>query len=400
MSVSMLQAGLFLFAAAVLGGIIGGLTRGRKSSHDLNRLSEEWQTRFDAASRQKEKLSTENRALQSQLENEHGTVQKHKQAAVMGRTELDSLREKSTTLSKNLFAQREECKDLNDRLSKYQGSLDAAKERIKEQHAEFAKARDFYKAQLENALDERTALERKNERAKSEHESLRNLLMSAKSEHESVNKLLESAQSRLENLDALEKNVVSLEAENAELRQAATQSKREAESLKRDVSEMNALKAQNRELAHCLKSMETSRKQYESDALRYRSQYEQSERESETLRFKIGDIEKNWAELQRSDKKAQKTNSEQDTSMPAFGIAEPKGETDNLTDIIGIGKVFERTLHDLGIYYFRQIASFGPAELARVNAELKEFKGRIEHDDWIGQAKELHFKKYGGDDKH
>jgi predicted flap endonuclease-1-like 5' DNA nuclease len=33
--------------------------------------------------------------------------------------------------------------------------------------------------------------------------------------------------------------------------------------------------------------------------------------------------------------------------------------------------------------------------VARINSELKEFRGRIEHDDWIGQAKELHFKKYG-----
>ena len=66
-----------------------------------------------------------------------------------------------------------------------------------------------------------------------------------------------------------------------------------------------------------------------------------------------------------------------------------------MTEIVGIGKVFEAMLHRLGVYYFRQIAAFGPAELARVNSQLKEFKGRIEHDDWIGQAKELHFKKYG-----
>ena len=56
-------------------------------------------------------------------------------------------------------------------------------------------------------------------------------------------------------------------------------------------------------------------------------------------------------------------------------------------------------LHRLGIYYFRQIATFGPAELAKVNAELNEFKGRIEHDDWIGQARELYHKKYGGSDQ-
>jgi len=75
-------------------------------------------------------------------------------------------------------------------------------------------------------------------------------------------------------------------------------------------------------------------------------------------------------------------------------LAAPDGEPDDLTEIVGIGKVFEATLHDLGVYHYRQIAAFGPAEIAQINAELKEFKGRIEHDDWIGQAKELHFRKY------
>ena len=78
-----------------------------------------------------------------------------------------------------------------------------------------------------------------------------------------------------------------------------------------------------------------------------------------------------------------------------FALQEPDGEEDDLTEIIGIGKVFARTLNRMGIYQFRQIAAFGPAELAQINAELKEFRGRIEHDDWIGQAKELHFRKYG-----
>ena len=65
---------------------------------------------------------------------------------------------------------------------------------------------------------------------------------------------------------------------------------------------------------------------------------------------------------------------------------------------MGIGKVFERTLNDLGYFSFRQLANFGVADIARVNAELKEFKGRMEQDDWIGQAKELLFKKYGAGD--
>ena len=144
--------------------------------------------------------------------------------------------------------------------------------------------------------------------------------------------------------------------------------------------------------------MESSRKQYEADALRYRNQIETTEKESDTLRFKIGDIQKNWEVMHQAQKVVKKSGNGKvkaaNNAQPLFGLKKPDGERDDLTQIIGIGKVFERTLHDLGIFHFRQIAAFGPAEIARINSELKEFKGRIEHDDWIGQARELEFKKH------
>jgi predicted flap endonuclease-1-like 5' DNA nuclease len=145
--------------------------------------------------------------------------------------------------------------------------------------------------------------------------------------------------------------------------------------------------------------MESSRKQHEDDARRYRDQYEKSEQQSETLRFKLGDIEKNWAELQRKEEESRVVEANNNSSTPSFCLDTPDGEIDDLTEIIGVGKVFAATLNRLGVFHFRQIAAFGAAELARVNSELKEFKGRIEHDDWIGQAKELHFRKYGDSER-
>ena len=75
-----------------------------------------------------------------------------------------------------------------------------------------------------------------------------------------------------------------------------------------------------------------------------------------------------------------------------------KPKKDNLQEIVGIGKVFEHALHELGVYTFAQIAAFDITDIARVNAALKGSEGRMEQDDWIGQAKELHFKKYGEDE--
>ena len=394
-----LQTGLYLLAAGVVGVIIGWLIRSGISSRSLNQIGDQWQHRFGHANRQNEQLSTENASLKSSIEAQQAVVHKHAQAAAKTRTEIESLREKVNTLSKNLFVLGEERDELRNKLSRVLGLVNTQKQQIADQREEFAKASDFYKGQLEGALEQRTALERKIDHAKSENESLRNLLMSAKAEHESVTNLLTTAQSRLENLDEMEQRAITLEAENAELRQEATLAKREAEALQRDVAEMDALKVQNRELAHCLESMESTRKQYESDANRYRSQYEKSEKESDTLRFKLGDIEKNWVEMQRRDNEARNADPTLDAAPPPFGLDAPQGEPDDLTEIVGVGKVFEETLHSLGVYHYRQIAAFGPNEIARINAELKEFKGRIEHDDWIGQAKELHFSKHGDTDE-
>jgi predicted flap endonuclease-1-like 5' DNA nuclease len=392
-----LQAGLYLLAAAIGGVMVGWLIRSLLSSRSLDQMGVDWQQRFDQAVRQKDHLAAENESLKTSIAAQQAVVSKHARAAANTRTQLESLREKENSLSKSLFVLREERNEFENKLARVLALVNTQKQQIADQQAEFSKVSDFYKDQLEGSVEQRSALDTKIDAAKSENESLRNLLMSAKAEHESVSNLLASAQTRLENLDAMEQRVITLEAENAELRQDATAAKRVAEALQRDVDEMDALKVQNRELAHCLQSMETSRKQYEEDALRYRNQYEQSEKQSETMRFKLGDIEKNWAEMQHEKKKVRKSGSKAN-GTPPFGLSAPQGEPDDLTEIVGIGKVFEETLHRLGIYHYRQIAVFGPTEIARINTELKEFKGRIEHDDWIGQAKELHFRKYGGTD--
>ncbi len=393
-----LLTGLYLLGAAILGGLIGWFVRGRQSGQSLNKLGEDWQLRLNKAVRQNESLNAEVSSLKTSVEAAKTIVQKHSAAATMSRTAIESLRAKESALSKNLFQVSAERDELKARMANHQNVVSNEKQRIAALQAELDKGLGFYKSQLEAGVEERKLLERKVDDAKSEQQSLSNLLTAARTEYDSVTKLLASAQDRLQNLKSLEGKVVSLEADNAQLKHEVTLANKGAESLRRDVSELKALKKQNTELAHCLKSMESSRKQYEADALRYRNQIETSEKESDTLRFKIGDIQKNWEEMHQAQKAAKKSgNGKINASNKAqslFGLTKPDGEKDDLTQIIGIGKVFERTLHDLGIFHFRQIAAFGPAEIARINSELKEFKGRIEHDDWIGQARELEFKKH------
>jgi NADH-quinone oxidoreductase subunit E len=73
---------------------------------------------------------------------------------------------------------------------------------------------------------------------------------------------------------------------------------------------------------------------------------------------------------------------------PAMLSAARDGGADDLKLIKGVGPKLEGVLNDLGVYHFDQIASWSAAEIAWVDARLK-FKGRIERDDWIGQAKTI-----------
>jgi small subunit ribosomal protein S2 len=77
------------------------------------------------------------------------------------------------------------------------------------------------------------------------------------------------------------------------------------------------------------------------------------------------------------------------TSEDTFVALEaPRGAADDLKKIGGVGPVIEQKLNDLGIFHYWQIAALAPEDVARIDEELAS-KGRIERDNWIGQAKAL-----------
>lgn len=76
----------------------------------------------------------------------------------------------------------------------------------------------------------------------------------------------------------------------------------------------------------------------------------------------------------------------EDKNRPA-GIEKPAA-VDDLKLISGVGPKIEGTLNELGIYTYAQVASWKKAEREWVDGYLN-FKGRIERDDWVKQAKAL-----------
>lgn len=69
-------------------------------------------------------------------------------------------------------------------------------------------------------------------------------------------------------------------------------------------------------------------------------------------------------------------------------FAKPAGKADDLKLISGVGPVLEKKLNALGITKWDQVSKFKKADITMVDDALS-FKGRIDRDDWVKQAKAL-----------
>ena len=70
--------------------------------------------------------------------------------------------------------------------------------------------------------------------------------------------------------------------------------------------------------------------------------------------------------------------------------AAPKSDAvaDDLKKLSGVGPALEKKLHEAGVTTFAQIAAWTEEDIAAMDEKLS-FKGRIEREGWVEQAKEL-----------
>ncbi len=68
--------------------------------------------------------------------------------------------------------------------------------------------------------------------------------------------------------------------------------------------------------------------------------------------------------------------------------AKAAGKADDLKKLSGVGPALEKKLNEAGVTTFAQIAAWKAADIAEMDEKLA-FKGRIEREGWVKQAKEL-----------
>lgn len=116
----------------------------------------------------------------------------------------------------------------------------------------------------------------------------------------------------------------------------------------------------------------------------------------EAVAKEVDRLTKNLATLEKccepsiQEKPEIKTKQKKKAKKPLAAVPTQNVEAsqDKLTAIKGIGPVLEKKLHDLGVTRFSQIAGWGEEDMERVSEHLS-FKGRIQREEWIKQAKDL-----------
>ncbi|MDZ7841020.1 MAG: 50S ribosomal protein L21 [Gammaproteobacteria bacterium] len=85
--------------------------------------------------------------------------------------------------------------------------------------------------------------------------------------------------------------------------------------------------------------------------------------------------------------KADKPAKAQEESKQEAPAAKQSADED-LTRLGGVGPVMAEKLQNAGVTSLSQIAGWSEEDIARFDEEL-DFKGRIQRDDWVGQARKL-----------
>lgn len=130
---------------------------------------------------------------------------------------------------------------------------------------------------------------------------------------------------------------------------------------------------------------------------------ERLEADTEERSRKINDLKKRLESLSRSRRNAaagkRSTRTGRGTKprkreLPA-PLFEAPNERDDLKQIHGIGPVLEKTLNQIGVTTYRQLASFNEEDIERVTEALGIIPNRIERDDWVGGARKALARSQG-----
>ena len=296
---------------------------------------------------------------------------------------------------------KREVKDLKKKLAELEAQIEALKEQIDLRDA------DLKKASFD--LEERDA---KIGRLEKEKNKLYNEVYSLNSD---IEKLQASNKTYTTTVEDLQDQILGLKTKNISLGKEVEKDEEEINEFAQFQSTFNATRKRLESLEGKIVKLEEENDKLKEQVEDLQDQQiqplelEVSEESEVTDRSisesKTEDIEEDGADLNQTTTgqkiKLEDLEPEKDTVelfVPEKRVLQEKilveeTERDDLTRIDGIGPFLEKKLNEIGILTYIQIARFDQAMIDEVTKKIGYFEGRIEKDDWVGQAAKLHEQK-------
>ncbi len=403
---------VFLGIAFILGLLIGLLLRGggKKAKKALEEREQELVV-----------LKADLEGTKEQLELKEADLRKANIQVEETQIKFRKLEEEKSAIQGELYA-------ANDQLDKYHTRLESDAALIEDLNNQILglKAKQN---QLKEAINEAETVRpesRQSEVSEKTKEQLQQL----------ENKIKELEKEK-EHLDQLEEKVVQLQAENKDLKSNQIRlESMEIEGVEKLQEKLTLLEKENQTLqvinnkllkleqeSGSLKAIAAKLQKLENEHASFRNLEGQMvdlsaiRQQVEQLSFENAHLQQALEELQRNEHRHPPLSASEPANSPAGVIDETEEEQalqkarsdrneierlistkikvatvedrDDLTKIEGIGPFIEEKLNAIGIFTYEQISQFDDDLINQVTTAIGYFPGRIERDDWVGQAKKL-----------
>lgn len=343
-----------LAAALGAGFLIGWFLRGSRTGREKAAINTGWQDQLHAQKNEHDRLAEQNKSLMEQVSQYRASK---KDSDLRAKELSESLKE--------AFEKRDE---LQRQMKEVRSELEVA-----------AKQRDKLQRDIDNSAVRSQASEGA---LKEKDEKIFKLSRELESWQGRLPPLIERYQLRDREAEALEEELEAAQARIAELERPAAPEGTRIEAVENPITD----------------GMDASNEQYDetSEHTVAGSEYAGIETylEEGTVDFDLGDADPEMAAAGgEEDAPADAHAADPEQPEPAINGRDRSDDKDDLQQIKGVGPAIEKTLNDLGIYRFNQIAEMSEYDIDRVARELRGFRSRIYREDWIGQARLLQYEK-------
>lgn len=349
---------LGLLAAALgTGLLVGWLLRGSRTGREKAAINTGWQDQLSSQKNEHDRLAEQNKSLMEQVSQYRASK---KDSDLRARELSESLKE--------AFEKRDE---LQRQMKEVRSELEVA-----------AKQRDKLQRDIDNSAVRSQASEGA---LKEKDEKIFKLSRELESWQGRLPPLIERYQLRDREAIELEEELEAARERIAELEQPIPPEGTRIEAVDNPIAD----------------GMDASNEQYDetSEHAVTSGEYTGIETylEEGTVDFDLGDSDRETApealEDELEEEAAADAQPDSVETEAALNGSDRSDDRDDLQQIKGVGPAIEKTLNDLGIYRFNQIAEMSEYDIDRVARELRGFRSRIYREDWIGQARLLQYEK-------